>query len=383
MRILALVPYPHDTAPGQRYRIEQWAPLLEQFGPRITFASFRGEELHSLLSRSGNTVRKILLTARESARRLNVLKLIKDYDLIYIYKEVALLGPAFIENIISLKGVPIVFDLDDAIFLHSTYSSPVNRFFRLLKFPGKTGTICRLATHVIAGNQYLADYSSRFNQHVSLVPTTIDTVKYAFQSKPAADPPVIGWSGSYSTVQHLNTLRRALMRLAEKESFRLRVIGTTSYEIDGVPVEAIPWRSETEIQDLRAIDIGIMPLPDDEWARGKCGLKALQYMALGIPTVCSPVGVNPTIIKDDENGLLATTEDQWIEKLTRLLHSPSLRERLGKAGRQTVEAEYSMSIHAPRVYQIFQSAVRLAATRAQTARLQIEPSEPPPSRVPQ
>lgn len=380
MRVLALVPYPYDQAPGQRYRIEQWAPLLEQDGVEVTFAAFRGEELHSLLSKPGNTLRKVLLTARESARRLRVLRLIKDYDLIYIYKEVALLGPAFIEHCISMKGAPIVFDLDDAIFLHSTHNSPVNRYFRLLKFPGKTRTICRLASHVIAGNSFLSDYATRFNKNVTIVPTTIDTWKYTMDdSKVIADPPVIGWSGSYSTVQHLNTVRRALMRLAETESFRVRVIGTTSYQIDGVEVEAIPWRPETEVSDLRTIDIGIMPLPGDEWARGKCGLKALQYMALGIPAVCSPVGVNTTIIQDDENGLLAATEDQWVEKLTRLLHSPSLRERLGKAGRATVEADYSMSIHAPKVYHAFKSALRLARAGAS---LSIEDSEPAPDRVP-
>ena len=138
MRILALVPYPFDAAPGQRYRIEQWAPILKELGAEITFVPFRGEELNSLLSREGNTLRKIYLTARESARRLKVLGLIKDYDLVYIYKEVALLGPPLIERYISMKGVPIVFDLDDAIFMHSPSTSPVNRYFRLLKFPGKT-----------------------------------------------------------------------------------------------------------------------------------------------------------------------------------------------------------------------------------------------------
>jgi glycosyltransferase involved in cell wall biosynthesis len=377
MRILALVPYPFDTAPGQRYRIEQWAPILKELGDEITFVPFRGDELNSMLSREGNTLRKIYLTARESVRRLKVLKLIKNYDLIYIYKEVALLGPPLIERYISMQGVPIVFDLDDAIFMHSPSTTPVNRCFRWLKFPGKTGTICRLAAHVIAGNSYLASYSSRFNQNVTVVPTTIDTAKYTVaESKTNADPPVIGWSGSYSTVHHLNTVRRALMRLAQKERFRLRVIGTDSYQIDGVEVEAVSWRSETETADLRAIDIGIMPLPDDEWARGKCGCKALQYMALGIPTVCSPVGVNTKIIQDDENGLLAMTEDEWIEKLTRLLHSPSLRERLGKAGRATVEAEYSMAMHAPRVHEILESVLRSARIKEGSGRV-VDESEAP------
>jgi glycosyltransferase involved in cell wall biosynthesis len=341
--------------------MEQWAPLLAQFGVEVTFEAFRCEELHSLLCEPANTWRKISLTTQALARRLKALKQIKNYDLVYIYNEAAMMGPPFVENYIRMKGVPFVFDFDDAIFLRYTYISPVSRYLRLLKFPRKTSVICQLASHVLAGNSYLADYASRFNQHVTVVPSTVDTNSYTFENhKPPTDVPVIGWTGSYSTVQYLDDLRPTLQRLAKRERFKLRVIGVPSYQLEGVDVEAIPWHPATEVDDLRRVDIGIMPLPDDEWTRGKCGMKALQYMGLGIPCVCSPVGVNPTIVRDDENGLLAATEDQWIEQLTRLLHSPPLRERLGKAGRATVEAEYSVSTHASRVLQIFTSVVRRA-----------------------
>ena len=195
------------------------------------------------------------------------------------------------------------------------------------------------------------------------MPTTIDTDKYEFSAdKPANDVPVIGWSGSHSTVQHLDTLRETLQDLARTAKFRLRVIGTANYEIEGVDVEAMPWRSETETQDLQPIDIGVMPLPDDQWSKGKCGLKALQYMALGVPTMCSPVGVNSDIIQDGENGFLAGTKDEWIEKLKRLLDSVELRRRLGAAGRRTVEEKYSAQVQAPRVFQILTSV-----TSAKTA----------------
>jgi glycosyltransferase involved in cell wall biosynthesis len=172
---------------------------------------------------------------------------------------------------------------------------------------------------------------------------------------------VIGWTGSHSTVQHLDTLRGALKRLAEKESFRLRVIGAPSYECAPVDVDVIRWRADTEVEDLRPIDIGVMPLPEDRWSKGKCGLKALQFMALGIPTICSPVGVNTDIIQDDQNGLLAATEDEWVEKLSRLLHSAELRRRLGEAGRATVQEKYSAIAQTPRVYEIFKSVVRDAS----------------------
>jgi glycosyltransferase involved in cell wall biosynthesis len=168
-------------------------------------------------------------------------------------------------------------------------------------------------------------------------------------------PLTIGWTGSYSTVQHLDTLRGALKKLAETEKFRLRVIGTPSYELAPIDVEAMQWRAATELDDLCAIDIGVMPLPDDNWSKGKCGLKALQFMALGIPTICSPVGVNTDIIQDNQNGFLAGTEAEWVDKLTHLLRSAELRRRLGDAGRATVEQRYSAAIQAPRVYEIFRS----------------------------
>jgi glycosyltransferase involved in cell wall biosynthesis len=170
--------------------------------------------------------------------------------------------------------------------------------------------------------------------------------------------PTVGWSGSFSTVQHLDTIRDVLKELAATEQFRLRVIGTPTYKIPGVDTEAMQWRSATEIEDLGEIDIGLMPLPDEDWSRGKCGLKALQYMALGIPTVCSPVGVNSTIIQDGVNGYLADTPEEWINVLKRLLHSPELRREIGLAGRKTVEDEYSGRVVAPRVAEIFRSAAK-------------------------
>jgi glycosyltransferase involved in cell wall biosynthesis len=250
-----------------------------------------------------------------------------------------------------------VFDFDDAIFV--SYRSPSNGYLSYLKFASKTKTICRIASHVMVGNAYLADYARQVNDRVTVIPTTIDTEKYRVPPPGnSSGPPVIGWTGSHSTVQHLDTLRGALKKLAERESFRLRVIGTPAYDCPPVDVEAMRWRADTELEDLSAIDIGVMPLPDDRWSKGKCGLKALQFMALGIPTVCSPVGVNTDIIQDDQNGFIAGTEDEWVEKLSRLLRSRELRQRLGHAGRVTVEQKYSAITQAPRVYEIFKSVLR-------------------------
>ena len=193
-----------------------------------------------------------------------------------------------------------------------------------------------------------------------MIPTTIDTEKYQLREASMTSVPVIGWTGSHSTVQHLDTLRGALQKLAQRDNFRLRVIGTPMYQLPGLDVEAMKWQSATEVDDLKPIDIGVMPLPDDAWSKGKCGAKALQFMAMGIPTICSPVGVNTDIIRDNQNGFLAATEDEWVEKLSSLLRSVELRKRLGSAGRQTVEERYSAKTQAPRVFEIFKSVLRSA-----------------------
>lgn len=355
MKVLAIVPSLYDTSPGQRYRIEQWEPLLREHGVEITFEPFESKELHSLLYKPGMITRKMSLVGGRLRHRLRTLRSVKQYDIVYIFREAALLGPPLFEWLIRRTGVPIVFDFDDAVFV--SYRSPSNGYLSYLKFAGKTKSICRFASHVMAGNPYLADYARRVNDRVTIVPTTIDTDKYSVRTEKIQDLPVIGWTGSYSTVQHLDTLRSALQKLSATDSFRLRVIGTPTYELQGVEVEAMPWRADTELEDLCAVDIGVMPLPDDAWSKGKCGLKALQFMALGIPTVCSPVGVNTDIIQEDENGLLAASEDEWVEKLSRLLRSKQLRQRLGKAGRETVERQYSAKTQAPRVVQLLESVL--------------------------
>ena len=357
MRVLALVPSTYDTSPGQRFRMEQWAPYLSERGIEIDFQSFECDELHSTLYKPGNLSRKLNLVTKAFARRIGTIREVRKYDVVYVFREAAILGPAFIEYWVHATKVPMIFDFDDAVFV--PYKSPSNGYLSLLKFPSKVRTICRLSAHVMAGNAYLADYARQVNDSVSIVPTTIDTEKYQPRaSETDSAVPTIGWSGSYSTVQHLDTLRGALQRLAKREKFKLRVIGTSEYSIDGVDVQAIQWRSETETQDLLPIDIGIMPLPDDPWSRGKCGLKALQYMALGIPSVSSPVGVNSEIIDDGRNGMLASTEDEWIEKLATLLRSVELRKKLGDAGRITVETKYSAEVQAPRVHNIIASVAK-------------------------
>jgi len=355
MRVLALVPSIYDTSPGQRYRIEQWQCGLKQSGVEITFAAFEDKELRDVLYARGQWLKKGIGISKAFIRRFSTVGQSKSYDMVYVFREAALFGPSLLERIVHLSKVPLVFDFDDAIFVR--YRSPANGWLSVLKAPGKTRTICRLASHVMVGNNYLAEYARTYNQNVTVVPTTIDTEIYRVGSVRETATPVIGWTGSYSTVQHLDLLQRILCELARRERFRLRVIGPCDYKLEGVDVEVVPWRSHTEAQDLAEADIGIMPLPDDQWSRGKCGCKALQYMGLGIPAVCSPVGMNTDLIRDGDNGFLATSAEEWITKLTLLLRSAQLRKKLGLAGRKTVEERFSAASQVPRVHEIFRSVI--------------------------
>ena len=362
MRVLAIVSSVYDTNPSQRYRIEQWEPLLAARGVEITYRPFESDALHKVLYKPGHLPEKLKHVTEALVRRTRDVRDARGFDLVYVLREAALLGPPVFERWLKYMDVPYVFDFDDAVFV--PYVSPSNGYLSYLKFPGKTRAICRMAAHVMAGNEYLADYARAVNERVTVIPTTVDTSKYTVEPRAPNEVPVIGWSGSHSTAPHLSTLKNALRRLAERERFVLRVVGVPDFKMEGVEVEAMPWRSATEVEDLRPFDVGVMPLPDDKWSRGKCGMKALQYMGLAIPAVCSPVGVNSEIIRDGENGLLATTDDEWVEKLSRLLRSPEERARLGRAGRATLEARYSAAVQAPRVFDIFESVARRASRAA-------------------
>jgi glycosyltransferase involved in cell wall biosynthesis len=354
MRVLAWVPQQLGTSPGQRFRIEQWAPLLSRHGIDIDFSPFAGPELTSRLARPGRPGVKAWGVLGALVRRLVEAGRTPRPDLVYIFRESALLGPSLAERLLSLRRIPFVFDFDDAVWVR--YVSPTNGPLSYLRCPSKTATVCRTARHVMAGNNFLREYALRHNPRVSVVPTTIDTQKYAPLPHPPDRLPVIGWSGSFSTVQYMELVRPALETLARRRSFRLKIVGGSGVVVRGIEVECLPWRPETEVADIATFDVGLMPLSEDEWARGKCGLKALQYMALAVPAVVSPVGVNTEIVDHGKNGLLAATQDDWVEGLDRLLSDPRMRHDMGEAARITVEQRYSAGVVAPKVAGILRKA---------------------------
>ena len=253
-----------------------------------------------------------------------------------------MLGTAFFEKQFS-KRSKVVFDFDDSIWIQDVSDS--NKSLSFLKNPDKTMDIIKAAERVFAGNRYLADYALQWNTHVTIIPTTIDTDLYCPDNQKQGGAVCIGWSGSVTTLAHFKLSLGALIRIKNKygSKVEIKVIGDGSYVNEELGIKGLPWKMDTELDNLRKIDIGIMPLEDDEWSNGKCGLKGLQYMSLGIATIMSPVGVNKEIIQQGENGFLATTEDEWVQKLSLLIDDTELRARIGIAGRRTVEKSYSVN----------------------------------------
>lgn len=348
---LAIVPYPSGRVGSQRYRIEQWAPRLRAAGIELTIAPFFSNRMMDVLYQRGHVLLKVRETIAGYIRRTAQRRVIARHVAL-VHREAFPVGPSWLDQRLVGKA-PFVYDFDDAIFLPSTSAS--NRWIGALKNPAKTARLCRAATHVTPGNEYLAEYARRHSSSVTVIPTTIDTDEYVCRPRAPNARPVVGWTGSATTVPYLMALQAPLRALRRRVPFELRVIGA-EVSMPGLDVACVPWRAATEVEDLRPLDVGLMPLPDDPWTRGKCGFKALQYMALGIPPVVSPVGVNPDIVHDGHNGFLACSDAEWIEKISALLASPDRRAAFGVAARQTVEQRYSARVHAPRVAAILRAA---------------------------
>ena len=343
-RILFVSAHPRGFAPSQRFRFEQYVDFLGEHGFETTFSPIVRPAEYPLLYAPGNVVRKAQIFARGLAQRLWQSMRGIDADVVIVQREAIQLGTTVFESAVARSRAKLVFDFDDAIWLAD--SSPANRRMSWLKRPSKVPRLIGFADQVWAGNAYLANYARRFNCDVELVPTTVDTERHRPLTPRNGDGRVcLGWTGSPSTLKHFDLVVPLLARLRDRYGDRIsfKVIGDGTYREESLGIRGTPWREESEIEDLSAIDIGLMPLPDDEWAKGKCGLKALQFMAMELPVVSSPVGVNTEIISDGVNGFLAAADDEWFERLSALIESPEKRRSIGRAARETVVARYSVA----------------------------------------
>jgi len=330
-----------DRSPSQRFRFEQYLQYLSENGYECMHSYLIREKDDKRFYGSGNYFWKLFILIRSVVKRIVETWGASKYDIIYVQRECFMLGTSYFEKQFAKKS-KLVFDFDDSIWLQVV--SEGNKSLGFLKDASKTAKLIEASHMVFAGNEYLANYAKKFNHNVKIVPTTIDTDEYQRIDLPQEDPVCIGWSGSVSTIEHFEFAIPVLKKIKEKYGDRvsIKVVGDGNYRNNELGITGLPWTKENELKDLSSMDIGLMPLPDDEWTNGKCGLKGLQYMALEIATIMSAVGVNTQIIQDGENGFLAATEEEWMDKISRLIEDEKLRKRLGKEGQKTVLEKYSV-----------------------------------------
>jgi len=355
VRILFIVPYPPGRAPSQRFRFEQYLEALTAAGHTYRLAPFLSVATWNILYQPGQSLAKALGILGGFARRLGLLFTVPGYDFVFVHREAAPVGPPVFEWLIAkVLSKKIIYDFDDAIWLVNT--SEANRIAAGVKWHHKVADICRWAYKNSCGNAYLADYARQFSAHAVVNPTTIDTVNLHNQVRDQARPGrlVIGWTGTHSTLKYLDQVVPVLAKLeAEGLDFEFRVISNQPPALQLRSLVFLPWRKDTEIADLLGFHVGLMPLEDDLWAKGKCAFKALQYMALGIPALVSPVGMNTEVVQHDQNGFVCATPAEWEASLRQLLADAGLRQRLGTAARATIEQRYSVRANTPNFLALF------------------------------
>jgi glycosyltransferase involved in cell wall biosynthesis len=344
IRVLALSPIPEEGA-GCRFRVAQFIPYLRSVGIDVTLRSLFDNDFFHLVYKPGQYIRKASTFAALSLRHLGALHDAGSFDAILIYREIFPIGPALVEWVLARRERLGGLRFRRAIFLPSVSEASSDL---ALKSPGKVATTIRHSDHVIAGNEYLASYARLFNDAVTVIPTCVDTTRFV----PRADAfsangsdggreLMVGWIGSPTTASYVQGLTRVLQRAAERHRFVVRISGLNEpLDVPGVTTEQPSWMLDREVELFNTCDIGVYPLADDEWSRGKCGFKAIEFMACGVPVVASAVGVNREIVEDGVNGFLASTDDEWVEKLGRLLSVASCGAGW-EVGRRTIGERYS------------------------------------------
>ncbi|HEX5412404.1 MAG TPA: glycosyltransferase family 4 protein [Terriglobia bacterium] len=348
VRALVLCPAPEGRSPGQRFRFEQYLGVLGAAGIDVEVAPFLDPATSTILYASGSNFSKMAGVLVGFFHRLRLASRFGDYDRIFIFREAAPLGPPIIEWLAFRSRKPVVYDFDDAIFIRNV--SKANRLIGWLKFPSKVRYITCRSELVMVCNDYLREWANELNGNAVIVPTTID-LDYHRSSRDRSQPadrPVVGWTGSHSTAPYLDLIRPALRELERRREFEFRVICDKD---PGFPelknYRFVPWRLETEIADLDMFDIGVMPVPDGPWQRGKVGFKAIQYGAMEMPAVVSATGAGGDVVRHGVTGLVVeNSADAWCHALERLIADSGRAAQMGREARLHVAASYSTAAQA-------------------------------------
>lgn len=339
---MVICPYPENVAPSQRLKFEQYYPCFREAGYKVDVSPFISKGFFSIIYKRGYFIQKALYTLNGYFRRIKDLSRLHKYDVVYLHLWATPFGPPFFEWLIRKLSKHIVYDIDDLVYLKNV-KSKAHPLVTFIKGRRKPIYLMKNADYVITCTPYLDDFVKKYNPNTKDISSTVDTDKrYQVVNRYSAVVPTLGWSGSVSTSKYFYLLEDVLKELAKKYLFKILVIGDNKVKIEGLDIEAMAWEEETEIRNLQRIDIGLYPLPNEEWVLGKSGLKAIQYMALGIPTVATAIGANFRVIEDGVSGFLVSSKEEWISALSKLIEQPQLRKSLGEAARKRVEENFSI-----------------------------------------
>ncbi len=354
-RILVLCPSPKGTAPTQRLKYEQYLPLLEGEGYQFTISSFQSRRFWDIIYKPGRVAEKIGWTIAGYFKRILDICRAPFYDAVFVNLWVTPLGFPFFEQLLFLFNKRVIYDIDDMIFI--TKNDHVkSSFFQRLKGSKKPLSLMKRAMYVIVCTPKLEEIALELNKYKNVIDisSTFNTDRF-FPVKEYAfhDVTTIGWTGTHSTIPFLETLQPVLAQVAKLRNIKLLVIANKEYLMKDVPTEFIPWKEKTEVEDLHKIEIGLYPIPANEWSLGKSSLKALTYMAIAIPCVATAYGTNYRVIEEDVSGFLAATPEEWTQKIIRLIDDIELRKRTGLNGRKRVEELFSLQANFPKYLKVF------------------------------
>jgi glycosyltransferase involved in cell wall biosynthesis len=325
MKILFLV-QDLDVA-ASRYRVLQYLPYLREHGVQATVLPFQ----------------------KGFFKKLKLFKSVNEYDILFIQRK---RFPILWLKYIRKNARRIVYDFDDSVMYRNSKAANPESNTRVKMFKNMVNA----SDYVIAGNEYLQKNTTPFTHNVTIIPSPIDMSLYPLKKySEKNDNITLGWIGATGSIHYLEKMKPVFEALGKKyEDLRLKIICNVFFDCDNITVEKKLWSEQEEVADIQSFDIGLMPLMDDPWSHGKCGLKILQCLATGVPVVCSPAGVNKEIVKNGVHGFWANTREEWIEKLEILINDPDRRERMGMEGRKRVIEHYSLEANAPRMLKIFQ-----------------------------
>lgn len=353
LRVLFVVPHPIE-GPSTRFRVSQFLPYLALNGVEGELRPLLSSADARIVYAEGRTAAKAAITARALLRRIRGLAEARRFDVAYVLREAFPFGPPLLERALKRAAGRLIFDFDDAVYAPSTaYRNALDRFRDF----GKTATSIAMADHVVAGSEYLAAFARAHvtdQAGVTVLPTVVDCEAFSPAPAPRPDRPfTVGWIGTPRGTSYLLPLVGAMRALAARvPEIRFVFVGAEPFDCGDLPVSFPEWRLDREIEDIRGFDVGIMPLADDEEARGKCGFKLIEYMACAVPTVASPVGANRDIVEPGTTGLFAAGEAEWIDAIASIAENPRLRERLSAEGRLAAVARYSTAAIAPRLLDV-------------------------------